>query len=184
VCGASPMRMPVGTCRNLRGRPNVPGCGVRPGSRVCLLLRSLPATLMGLPVDRLALLLPVCRPHRHGVPGLLVATGRGPQSPALAFFLGFCRGLGAFLHAQYGKGIHPLAIFFCFSLHPWARGWGRFSVGGGGGVGWIWHLRACGLTMPIECVSHGERARLAGQRLDDPPGNFKARGNRSDPFFS
>src|SRR5262249_37809151 len=37
-------------------------------------------------------------------------TGAGPNS-ALAFFLGFLPGLGAFYNEQFGKGIIHLAIF-------------------------------------------------------------------------
>src|SRR3984957_16533009 len=43
-------------------------------------------------------------------------TGSGPN-PALAFFLGFLSGLGAFYNEQFGKGIIHLAIFlFLFIL--------------------------------------------------------------------
>ena len=92
-------------------------------------------------------------------------TGAGPN-PALAFFLGFLPGLGAFYNEQFGKGIIHLAIFlFLFIL-------GVDGAVSGGAEAALW-LCIAGLWvyMPIDAYRTA-KAKQAGMALNDPLENF------------
>jgi TM2 domain-containing membrane protein YozV len=99
-------------------------------------------------------------------PPLPVAqVGAGPN-PALAFFLGFLPGLGAFYNEQFGKGIIHLAIFlFLFIL-------GVDGAVNGGAEAALW-LCIAGLWvyMPIDAYRTA-KAKQAGMALNDPLENF------------
>ena len=99
-------------------------------------------------------------------PPLPVAqTGAGPNA-ALAFFLGFLPGLGAFYNEQFGKGIIHLAIFlFLFIL-------GVDGAVSGGAEAALW-LCIAGLWvyMPIDAYRTA-KAKQAGMVLNDPLENF------------
>ena len=99
-------------------------------------------------------------------PPLPVAqVGPGPN-PALAFFLGFLPGLGAFYNEQFGKGIIHLAIFlFLFIL-------GVDGAVSGGAEAALW-LCIAGLWvyMPIDAYRTA-KAKQAGMILNDPLENF------------
>ena len=99
-------------------------------------------------------------------PSLPVApVGAGPN-PALAFFLGFLPGLGAFYNEQFGKGIIHLAIFlFLFIL-------GVDGAVSGGAEAALW-LCVAGLWvyMPIDAYRTA-KAKQAGLALNDPLENF------------
>jgi TM2 domain-containing membrane protein YozV len=91
--------------------------------------------------------------------------GAGPN-PALAFFLGFLPGLGAFYNEQFGKGIIHLAIFlFLFIL-------GVDGAVSGGAEAALW-LCIAGLWvyMPIDAYRTA-KAKQAGMVLSDPLENF------------
>jgi hypothetical protein len=91
--------------------------------------------------------------------------GAGPN-PALAFFLGFLPGLGAFYNEQFGKGIIHLAIFlFLFIL-------GVDGAVNGGAEAALW-LCIAGLWiyMPIDAYRTA-KAKQAGLVLSDPLENF------------
>ncbi len=96
---------------------------------------------------------------------VVAPTGAGPN-PALAFFLGFLPGLGAFYNEQFGKGIIHLAIFlFLFIL-------GVDGAVSGGAEAALW-LCIAGLWvyMPIDAYRTA-KAKQAGMLLDDPLENF------------
>src|SRR5260370_15123948 len=94
---------------------------------------------------------PVARPAAR------LATG-----PLLAFFLGFLAGLGAFYNEQFGKGIIHLAIFlFLFII-------GVDGAVSGGAEAALWIcIAALWIYMPVDAYRTA-KARLEGQRLDDP----------------
>jgi TM2 domain-containing membrane protein YozV len=95
----------------------------------------------------------------------VVQTGAGPNA-ALAFFLGFLPGLGAFYNEQFGKGIIHLAIFlFLFIL-------GVDGAVSGGAEAALW-LCIAGLWvyMPIDAYRTA-KAKQAGMALNDPLENF------------
>jgi TM2 domain-containing membrane protein YozV len=95
----------------------------------------------------------------------VVQTGAGPN-PALAFFLGFLPGLGAFYNEQFGKGIIHLAIFlFLFIL-------GVDGGVSGGAEAALW-LCIAGLWvyMPIDAYRTA-KAKQAGMVLNDPLESF------------
>lgn len=91
--------------------------------------------------------------------------GVGP-SPLLAFFLGFLPGLGAFYNEQFGKGIIHLALFlFLFII-------GVDGAVSGGAEAALWIcIAALWIYMPVDAYRTA-KARLAGQRLDDPLESF------------
>jgi TM2 domain-containing membrane protein YozV len=93
------------------------------------------------------------------------APGVGP-SPLLAFFLGFLPGLGAFYNEQFGKGVIHLALFlFLFII-------GVDGAVSGGAEAALWIcIAALWIYMPVDAYRTA-KARLAGQRLDDPLENF------------
>ena len=99
------------------------------------------------------------------LPPPVVRTGPGPN-PALAFFLGFLPGLGAFYNEQFGKGIIHLAIFlFLFIL-------GVDGAVNGGAEAALW-LCIAGLWvyMPIDAYRTA-KAKQAGLALNDPLESF------------
>jgi hypothetical protein len=92
-------------------------------------------------------------------------TGAGPN-PALAFFLGFLPGLGAFYNEQFGKGIIHLAIFLLLFIL------GVDGAVNGGAAAALW-LCIAGLWvyMPIDAYRTA-KAKQAGMVLNDPLENF------------
>jgi TM2 domain-containing membrane protein YozV len=158
-CAVHPETDATGYCRNC-GKPMCAVC-VRP-VRDVLYCEDCLAKIMGLaPPDPLA----------TGVPGSTQAPNPGQQvaglaglgpSPALAFFLGFLPGLGAFYNEQYGKGIIHLAIFlFLFII-------GVDGAVSGGAEAALWIcVAALWIYMPVDAYRTA-KARLAGQPLSDP----------------
>jgi len=110
-----------------------------------------------------------------GAPAAPVTPGLGP-SPLLAFFLGFLPGLGAFYNEQYGKGIIHLALF----LFLFIMGVDGAVSGGAEAALWIC-ISALWVYMPVDAYRTA-KARLAGQRLDDPLENF-SKGKPVGPFL-
>jgi TM2 domain-containing membrane protein YozV len=110
-----------------------------------------------------------------GAPVAAPASGLGP-SPLLAFFLGFLPGFGAFYNEQYGKGIIHLAIFlFLFII-------GVDGAVSGGAEAALWIcIAGLWVYMPIDAYRTA-KARLAGQRLDDPLESF-SKGKPVGPFL-
>jgi TM2 domain-containing membrane protein YozV len=101
--------------------------------------------------------------------------GVGPN-PALAFFLGFLPGLGAFYNEQYGKGVIHLAIFlFLFIL-----GVDGALSGGAEAALWIC-IAALWVYMPIDAYRTA-KAKLAGEILNDPLESF-SKGKPVGPFL-
>ncbi|HEY4906118.1 MAG TPA: DUF5668 domain-containing protein [Candidatus Acidoferrum sp.] len=99
------------------------------------------------------------------LPPPVVRTGPGPN-PALAFFLGFLPGLGAFYNEQFGKGIIHLAIFlFLFIL-----GVDGAISGGAEAALWIC-IAGLWVYMPIDSYRTA-KAKEAGMVLDDPLESF------------
>jgi TM2 domain-containing membrane protein YozV len=103
------------------------------------------------------------------------ATGTRP-SPALAFFLGFLPGLGAFYNEQYGKGIIYLAIFLLLFI----MGVDGALSGGAEAALWIC-IAALWIYMPID-AHRTAKARLAGQQISDPLESF-AKGRPIGPIL-
>jgi len=131
------------------------------------------ANIMGLPVTPTAGA--GAAPIHSNMPGVPPAPGLGP-SPILAFFLGFLPGLGAFYNEQYGKGIIHLALFlFLFII-----GVDGAISGGAEAALWIC-ISALWVYMPIDAYRTA-KARLAGQRLDDPLESF-SKGKPVGPFL-
>jgi TM2 domain-containing membrane protein YozV len=112
---------------------------------------------------------PIAEPATRPAPGL------GPNQ-VLAFFLGFLPGLGAFYNEQYGKGIIHLALF----LFLFIMGVDGAVSGGAEAALWIC-ISALWIYMPVDAYRTA-KARLAGQRLDDPLENF-SKGKPVGPFL-
>jgi hypothetical protein len=89
----------------------------------------------------------------------------GP-SPALAFFLGFLPGLGAFYNEQYGKGMIHLAIFLALFI----AGVNGAMSGGAEAALWIC-IAGLWVYMPIDALRTAQ-AKQAGRPLSDPLDNF------------
>jgi TM2 domain-containing membrane protein YozV len=161
-CAVHPETDATGYCRNC-GKPMCAVC-VRP-VRDVLYCEDCLAKIMGLaPPDPLATGVPGST--QAPTPGQRVASlGLGP-SPALAFFLGFLPGLGAFYNEQYGKGIIHLAIFlFLFII-------GVDGAVSGGAEAALWIcVAALWIYMPVDAYRTA-KARLAGQPLSDPLESF------------
>jgi TM2 domain-containing membrane protein YozV len=94
-----------------------------------------------------------------------VQTGTGPN-PALAFFLGFLPGLGAFYNEQYGKGIIHLAVFLLLFI----VGVDGSLSGGAEAALWIC-VAALWVYMPVDAYRTA-KAKQAGQVLQDPLESF------------
>ena len=174
-CAVHPDADAVGYCRNC-GKAMCGVC-VRP-VRDVLYCEDCLATVMGMPATPAVA---SGTPSGAGaVPGVPVppppaAPGLGP-SPVLAFFLGFLPGLGAFYNEQFGKGIIHLALFlFLFIL-------GVDGAVSGGAEAALWIcISALWIYMPVDAYRTA-KARLAGQRLDDPLENF-SKGKPVGPFL-
>jgi TM2 domain-containing membrane protein YozV len=153
----------TGYCRNC-GKPMCALC-VRP-VRDVLYCEDCLAKMVGIPAAPGAAV--PLGDSASGVAGAIPAPaqpGMGP-SPALAFFLGFLPGLGAFYNEQYGKGIIHLAIFlFLFII-----GVDGSLNGGANAALWIC-LAGLWVYMPIDAY-RTSKARLAGQTLQDPLESF------------
>jgi TM2 domain-containing membrane protein YozV len=164
----------TGFCRNC-GKPMCPVC-VRP-VRDVLYCEDCLAGVMGLPPntpqDPVNAQPPASAnyysdPASGALPPAplpVAQVGVGPN-PALAFFLGFLPGLGAFYNEQFGKGIIHLAIFlFLFIL-------GVDGAVNGGAEAALW-LCIAGLWvyMPIDAYRTA-KAKQAGMVLSDPLENF------------
>ena len=150
----------TGYCRNC-GKAMCAVC-VRP-VRDVLYCEDCLATVMGIPAQGAALAPGTTLPAATAP--ATAPSGLGPN-PALAFFLGFLPGLGAFYNEQYGKGIVHLAIF----LFLFITGVDGGVSGGAEAALWIC-LSALWIYMPIDAYRTA-RARLAGQTLSDPLENF------------
>ena len=163
-CVVHPETDAVGYCRNC-GKAMCSVC-VRP-VRDMLYCEDCLANSVGIPGGAAA---PAGAPAGFGtaqvnatVPS--AAPGLGP-SPLLAFFLGFLPGLGAFYNEQFGKGIIHLALFlFLFII-------GVDGAVSGGAEAALWIcIAALWIYMPVDAYRTA-KARLAGQRLDDPLESF------------
>ena len=161
----------TGFCRNC-GKPMCAVC-VRP-VRDVLYCEDCLAGVIGLPPAQSAnppAVDPSANYYTDPAPGTLpppmpvAQAGVGPN-PALAFFLGFLPGLGAFYNEQFGKGIIHLAIFlFLFIL-------GVDGAISGGAEAALW-LCVAGLWvyMPVDAYRTA-KAKQAGLVLNDPLENF------------
>jgi TM2 domain-containing membrane protein YozV len=172
-CAVHPDADAVGYCRNC-GKAMCAVC-VRP-VRDVLYCEDCLANVMGLPTTPSAGV--PALPPAPNMPGSHTApppSGLGP-SPLLAFFLGFLPGLGAFYNEQYGKGIIHLAIFlFLFII-------GVDGAVSGGAEAALWIcISGLWIYMPVDAYRTA-KARLAGQRLDDPLENF-SKGKPVGPFL-
>ena len=164
----------TGYCRNC-GKPMCPAC-IRP-VRDVLYCEDCLATILGHPAPPSAEAAPVGflpQPPAATVPPT-VSAGIGPN-PVLAFFLGFLPGLGAFYNEQYGKGIIHLALF----LFLFIMGVDGAVSGGAEAALWIC-ISALWIYMPVDAYRTA-KARLAGQRLDDPLESF-SKGKPVGPFL-
>lgn len=173
TCAVHPDADAVGYCRNC-GKALCAVC-VRP-VRDVLYCEDCLANVMGLPATPTSgtgASSPI--PNAMGAPVAPPASGLGP-SPILAFFLGFLPGLGAFYNEQYGKGIIHLAIFlFLFII-------GVDGAVSGGAQAALWIcISGLWIYMPIDAYRTA-KARLAGQRLEDPLENF-SKGKPVGPFL-
>jgi TM2 domain-containing membrane protein YozV len=170
-CAVHPDADAVGYCRNC-GKALCAVC-VRP-VRDVLYCEDCLATVIGLSANSTAGALAGPSVPHVAPPGA-PAHGLGP-SPVLAFFLGFLPGLGAFYNEQYGKGIIHLAIFlFLFII-------GVDGAVSGGAEAALWIcISALWIYMPVDAYRTA-KARLAGQRLDDPLENF-SKGKPVGPFL-
>ena len=172
-CAVHPDADAVGYCRNC-GKAMCAVC-VRP-VRDVLYCEDCLANVMGMPTTPAAVSGPgVSAAPNMGAPGTPIASGLGP-SPVLAFFLGFLPGLGAFYNEQYGKGIIHLALFlFLFIM-------GVDGAVSGGAFAALWIcIGALWIYMPVDAYRTA-KARLAGQRLEDPLENF-SKGKPVGPFL-
>jgi hypothetical protein len=162
----------VGYCRNC-GKALCAVC-VRP-VRDVLYCEDCLANVMGLPAAPGAAYPTASAVPPVVEPATVPRSGLAP-SPMLAFFLGFLPGLGAFYNEQYGKGIIHLAIF----LFLFIMGVDGAVSGGAEAALWIC-IAALWIYMPVDAYRTA-KARLAGQRLDDPLENF-SKGKPIGPFL-
>ena len=156
----------TGYCRNC-GKPMCSDC-VRP-VRDVLYCEDCLASGMGhaVPPSPLPQASQAGYPAQVPVPALPPTgpVGIGPN-PALAFFLGFLPGLGAFYNEQYGKGMIHLAIFLVLFI----AGVNGAMSGGAEAALWIC-ISALWIYMPIDAMRTAQ-AKRAGQTLSDPLDNF------------
>jgi TM2 domain-containing membrane protein YozV len=162
----------TGFCRNC-GKPMCPVC-VRP-VRDVLYCEDCLAGVMGIPPSAQQPANPQAPASANYYsdpasgalpPPFPVAQVSSGPNPALAFFLGFLPGLGAFYNEQFGKGVIHLAIFlFLFIL-------GVDGAVNGGAEAALW-LCVAGLWvyMPIDAYRTA-KAKQAGLPLNDPLENF------------
>jgi TM2 domain-containing membrane protein YozV len=170
-CAVHPEADAVGYCRNC-GKAMCAVC-VRP-VRDVLYCEDCLANVMGHPAIPGAAI-PANSAPPIAEPAARPAT-RLATSPVLAFFLGFLPGLGAFYNEQFGKGIIHLAIFlFLFII-------GVDGAVSGGAEAALWIcIAALWIYMPVDAYRTA-KARLEGQRLDDPLENF-SKGKPVGPFL-
>ena len=162
----------TGFCRNC-GKPMCAVC-VRP-VRDVLYCEDCLATVIGLPPNASAPPVQPATPQTNAyysdpnvsgvLPPPVAQVSTGPN-PALAFFLGFLPGLGAFYNEQYGKGVIHLAIFlFLFIL-------GVDGAVSGGAEAALWIcVAALWVYMPIDAYRTA-KAKQAGLILSDPLESF------------
>src|SRR5579863_10675567 len=164
-CAVHPDVDATGFCRNC-GKPMCPVC-VRP-VRDVLYCEDCLANVMGHPAPSasVAAFAPDVAGGQVSVPPPVVPrAGIGPN-PALAFFLGFLPGLGAFYNEQYGKGMVHLAIFLVLFI----AGVNGAMSGGAEAALWIC-ISALWIYMPIDALRTAQ-AKRAGQTLSDPLADF------------
>ena len=171
-CLVHPDADAVGYCRNC-GKAMCAVC-VRP-VRDMLYCEDCLANVMGIPAATAAPVATTSNAANIAQPAAPPAPGMGP-SPLLAFFLGFLPGLGAFYNEQYGKGIIHLALFLLLFI----MGVDGAVSGGAEAALWIC-ISALWIYMPVDAYRTA-KARLAGQRLDDPLENF-SKGKPVGPFL-
>jgi len=87
---------------------------------------------------------------------------RNRSNPAIAFFLGFLPGMGAFYNEQFGKGMIHLAIFLVLFISGIDGG----MSGGAEAALWIC-VAGLWIYMPIDSYRTA-RARLLGETISDP----------------
>ncbi|HMD40920.1 MAG TPA: B-box zinc finger protein [Candidatus Acidoferrum sp.] len=154
----------TGYCRNC-GKPMCPDC-IRP-VRDVLYCEDCLATILGHPAPVSQQTAPAGFPPQVPVaavpPGVPFAAG---SNPALAFFLGFLPGLGAFYNEQYGKGMIHLAIFLLLFI----TGVNGLDNGGAEAALWIC-ISAFWIYMPIDALRTAQ-AKRSGQVLTDPLDSF------------
>jgi len=156
----------TGYCRNC-GKPMCPAC-IRP-VRDVLYCEDCLATILGHPAPVAAQPQPFAEaaPQQPQMSALPPAAPRGiGPNPALAFFLGFLPGLGAFYNEQYGKGMIHLAIFLVLFI----AGIDGAMSGGAEAALWLC-ISALWIYMPIDALRTAQ-AKRAGQPLSDPLDNF------------
>lgn len=172
-CAVHPDADAVGYCRNC-GKAMCSAC-VRT-VRDVLYCEDCLARVMGIPPTApSATMASPPPPEIPGAAAARVSSGLAPN-PALAFFLGFLPGLGAFYNEQFGKGIIHLAIFlFLFII-------GVDGAVSGGAEAALWIcISALWVYMPVDAYRTA-KARIAGQLLDDPLENF-SKGRPVGPFL-
>jgi TM2 domain-containing membrane protein YozV len=168
----------TGYCRNC-GKPMCAVC-VRP-VRDVLYCEDCLAGVMGLPAPTApagpaAAFAPDLVTGQAPVPTAVLSRRDAGLNPALAFFLGFLPGLGAFYNEQYGKGVIHLSIFlFLFIL-----GVDGALSGGAEAALWIC-IAALWVYMPVDAYRTA-KAKAAGQVLDDPLESF-SKGKPVGPFL-
>jgi hypothetical protein len=101
---------------------------------------------------------------------------RSRSNPALAFFLGFLPGMGAFYNEQYGKGMIHLAIFLVLFI----SGVDGNMSGGAEAALWIC-VAGLWVYMPIDSYRTA-KARQAGETISDPLDSF-SRQRPIGPFL-
>jgi hypothetical protein len=175
-CAVHPEADATGFCRNC-GKPMCGAC-VRPVRNV-LYCEDCLASILGHPAaaqpplgaapDGSASTGPLeglsSVPYSAGSPAAS-ASGAGGSSPALAFFLGFLPGLGAFYNEQYGKGMIFLAVFLALFI----AGVNGAMSGGAQAALWLC-ISALWIYMPIDALRTAQ-AKRSGQTLSDPLDNF------------
>lgn len=168
-CAVHPEAEATGFCRNC-GKPLCPAC-VRP-VRDVLYCEDCLATILGHPAasgPAAASSSGTANIPASATMGMtpppIAAANAGP-SPALAFFLGFLPGLGAFYNEQYGKGMIHLAIFLVLFI----IGVNGSLSGGAEAALWIC-VGVLYLYMPIDAARTAQ-ARRSGQPLSDPLDNI------------
>jgi len=91
---------------------------------------------------------------------------RNRANPAIAFFLGFLPGMGAFYNEQFGKGMIHLAIFLVLFI----TGIDASMSGGAEAALWIC-VAGLWVYMPIDSYRTA-RARQFGETISDPLDSF------------
>ncbi|MGA2095503.1 MAG: B-box zinc finger protein [Candidatus Acidiferrum sp.] len=155
----------TGFCRNC-GKPMCPEC-IRP-VRDVLYCEDCLANILGHPAaaSQQAAPAPGYAPQVPITAVPPVSHSGAGSNPALAFFLGFLPGLGAFYNEQYGKGMIHLAIFLLLFI----TGVNGLDNGGAEAALWIC-ISAFWIYMPIDALRTAQ-AKRSGQALTDPLDSF------------